>query len=131
MVGLSSTALASSFASSGLGQALVTSGQLDALRRVIDALPTSAISPKILEALQKTVTDAVPPVHIPQSLLPQLDLSSILKGLDASVAVNLEPIRTAIASVLPTWYSKPMTAASHSCEDAEAATKPQPQEETS
>lgn len=130
MVGLSSTALASSFASSELGQALVTSGQVDALRRVINALPASAISTEAREALQKSVAEALPPTSIPESLLPQLELSSMLRALDASVAVDLEPVCAAIASAIPARYPKPVTAASHSGDDAQAVRAPDLQEET-
>ena len=131
MVGLSSTALASSFASSGLGPALVASGQLDALRRVIDALPTPAISPDALESLQKIIADAMPPVRIPQNLFPQLDLSSTFKGLDMAATMNLEPIRAAIASALSARHPNPMTVPARDEDAVAAVATPQLQGEAS
>lgn len=131
MVGLSNTALASAFACSTLGKALVASGQLDALHRVIDTLPTPAFSPQTLESLRKIVADAVPPVRVPPSLIPQLDLSSALKGLDVGAITDLEPLRAAIASTLSAQHPNPMTVPARDKDTVGAVATPQPQEEAS
>jgi len=107
LVGLSSTALVTNLASSDLGKALVTAGQLSAIRSIIDAvskldMPTNALGSLNVAAMESVTKDVVLP-RFPEGMLPKVDMSAIIEAANFSISVDTEAFQKVLSASVPTW----------------------------
>lgn len=107
LVGLSGTALATNLASSDLGKALVTAGQLSAIRSIIEAvseldIPQNALGSLSAEAMAEFTKDAVLP-QLPEGVLPELDMSAIIAAANFSIPIDTEAFQKTLSASVPTW----------------------------
>ncbi|WP_223587123.1 type IV toxin-antitoxin system AbiEi family antitoxin domain-containing protein [Microbacterium sp. OVT16B] len=107
LVGLSGAALAKELAASDLGKALVTAGQLSAIRSIIEAVSTLDVPKNILDslnpaALAEFTRDAVFP-RLPDGVLPKVDVAAIIAATKLPIPVDTEVFRTALSESVPAW----------------------------
>lgn len=107
LVGLSGTALATSLAASDLGKALVTAGQLSALKSVIEVvskldIPNNTLGSLDAKAIAALAEDvAFPP--FPEGMLPKLDLSAIVAAANFSIPIDNEAFQKALSTSVRAW----------------------------
>ena len=95
IVGLSARSLATNLASSELGKALVTAGQLSAIKSIIKAFPGIDIPHELLETLDASTVSA----SVEDRAFPTIDTEAVQKVLSAGVPTWLpEAIRSGPAS---------------------------------
>lgn len=107
LVGLSGAALATNLASSDLGKALVTAGQLSAIRSIIEVvskldIPKSALGSLDSEAMAAFTKDVVAS-QFPEELLPKLDISAIITAANFPIPIDAGAFQEALSASVPTW----------------------------
>jgi predicted transcriptional regulator of viral defense system len=107
LVGLSGAALATNLAASDLGRALVTAGQLSAIRSIIEAvpkldIPKNALSPLDSAAMAAFTKSAILP-KLPNSVLPKIDMSAIIEAVKFPIPIDTEAFRNALSASITTW----------------------------
>lgn len=108
LVGLSGTALAANLAASDLGKALVSAGQIGAIRKVMEAvtalnLPKDALDSLHAAAMSAITKDAVV-LSLPDDVLPSIDLSAIVEAAKLAVPVDAEAFRRMVEASISTWF---------------------------
>lgn len=105
LVGLSGTALATTVASSELGRALVSVGQLSAIKSITEAFPKLDISKIVLGPVSAAMADMVKDsmksaavFRFPKGLLPKIDISAISAAVDLAVSANSDALRKAVSA---------------------------------
>ena len=113
LVGLSGKALAANLASSDLGKALVTAGQLSALRSIIDdisklALPKNAFDSMDAESITALTKGAVLP-QVPEGVIPKLDTSAMIAAANFSIPTDSEAFQNALSASVRAWLAEALT----------------------
>lgn len=107
LVGLSNIALATNLAASDLGKALVTAGQLSAIKSFIESvskldIPTNALGSLNIEATEAFMKDVVLPRFL-EGILPKIDMSAIIEAANFSIPVDTEAFQKVLSASVPTW----------------------------
>lgn len=107
LVGLSGTALATSLAASDLGRALVTAGQLSAIRSIIEVAskldaPANVLGSLHVKAMEALTKDVVLP-RFPEGMLPKIDTSAIIEAANFSIPVDAEAFQKTLSASIPRW----------------------------
>lgn len=113
LVGLSGTALAANLAASDLGRALVTAGQLSAIRSIIEVvskldIPKNALGSLDAEAMAAFTKDVVLP-QFPEGMLPKLDMSPIVVAANFSIPVDNGEFQKALSASVRSWLPEVIT----------------------
>lgn len=113
LVGLSSTALASNLAASELGKALVSAGQISAIRSIIEAvskLDTNAMEALTKNALESLDTEAMAAFakntvlpQLPAGALPEIDMSMIIEAANLAIPVDTGAFQDALRASIGIW----------------------------
>ncbi|MSS84120.1 hypothetical protein FYJ24_04930 [Actinomycetaceae bacterium WB03_NA08] len=107
LVGLSAAALAENLTNSDLGKALVTAGQLSALKGLTETvsnldIPRNALGSLDFEAMAAFAKDAIP-LLVPEGALSKLDVLAIINAANFSIPVDTEAFRRALNTSFPEW----------------------------
>ncbi|MDX2377622.1 type IV toxin-antitoxin system AbiEi family antitoxin domain-containing protein [Microbacterium sp. LRZ72] len=108
LVGLSVTALAKDLATSDLGKALVTTGQLGAIRSIIESVslldpaknPLGSLDTSAIAAMMNSTAVSA---SFPEGILPKIDLSTIAAADRFAAAMDTEAFRSALQTSVPAW----------------------------
>lgn len=107
LVGLSGTALAANLAASDLGKALVATGQLSAIRSIIEVVSNLELPKNALESLNPGTMAAfandVALPRFPEGVLPKLDMSAIMAAANFSFPVDTQAFQAALSANVSTW----------------------------
>lgn len=114
LVGLSGRALVSNLAASALGKALVATGQLSALKSIVESvskidIPTKAVGSLNVEATASLTKDSVLPI-LPDGTLQKIDISAIIKEANFSIPVKSEAFHKALNESVSTWLPEAIRA---------------------
>lgn len=108
LVGLSETALATKLASSGLGQSLVSAGQLSAVRSILEARTSPSLMKNFLDSLDLTqipvaALDAASKdlSRAASEALANLDTAAILAAANVPSLLDADSVRSLLGDVVP------------------------------
>ncbi|MEW1979530.1 type IV toxin-antitoxin system AbiEi family antitoxin domain-containing protein [Citricoccus sp. NPDC079358] len=107
LVGLSGAALAANLAASDLGKALVSAGQLEAIKSILETvakldLPKNVLDPLGTAAMATLAKNAALP-QFSDGVLPKIDVSAIIDAAKFTVPLDTEEFRNALGASVPAW----------------------------